>query len=245
MTVDFWGLGLQAVNVLILVWLLSRVFWRPLAAAIDRRRDATQAMLAEAKAAQTKADAALTEVTEARAGIADERAAVLAEAAKSAEAASKATLAEARSKAETLLAAAQTSIARDTETAHRQNATQAYALSVDIAARILGRMNGPAVQGAFLALLVEAIAKMSTSERDALVAAKAEIEVVTAVPPDAAHKAEIEKAVIAALGGAPMLNFVTDPDLIAGLELRSAHFVLHNSWRADLAVILQEMKDAT
>jgi F-type H+-transporting ATPase subunit b len=41
------------------------------------------------------------------------------------------------------------------------------------------------------------------------------------------------------LGGTPRLRFVTDPDLIAGLELRSAHFVLHNSWRADLETILQ------
>ena len=39
MTIDFWGLGLQAVNVLILVWLLSRVFWRPVAAAIAKRQE--------------------------------------------------------------------------------------------------------------------------------------------------------------------------------------------------------------
>jgi F-type H+-transporting ATPase subunit b len=39
-------------------------------------------------------------------------------------------------------------------------------------------------------------------------------------------------------------SFVTDPDLIAGLELRSAHFVLHNSWRADLETILKEVENA-
>ena len=37
MTIDFWGLGLQAFNVVILVWLLSRVFWRPIADAIAKR----------------------------------------------------------------------------------------------------------------------------------------------------------------------------------------------------------------
>jgi F-type H+-transporting ATPase subunit b len=40
------------------------------------------------------------------------------------------------------------------------------------------------------------------------------------------------------------LRFVTDPDLIAGLELRGAHFVLHNSWRADIEQILKEIGDA-
>jgi F-type H+-transporting ATPase subunit b len=80
MTLDWWGLGLQAINVLILVWLLSRVFWRPVAGAITRRQEAAQAMLDEGKTAQAKADAALAEVVETRAGIAAERDAILAEA---------------------------------------------------------------------------------------------------------------------------------------------------------------------
>jgi F-type H+-transporting ATPase subunit b len=67
---------------------------------------------------------------------------------------------------------------------------------------------------------------------------------VTAAAPSAEDKAEIKKAIVAALGGEPKLEFVTDPDLLAGLELRSAHFVLHNSWRAELNAILKEMTDA-
>ncbi|MDU1693666.1 MAG: ATPase, partial [Bradyrhizobium sp.] len=31
MTIDWWTVGLQAVNVTILVWLLARFFWRPVA----------------------------------------------------------------------------------------------------------------------------------------------------------------------------------------------------------------------
>jgi F-type H+-transporting ATPase subunit b len=30
-TIDWWTLGLQAVNVLILIWLLGYFFWRPVA----------------------------------------------------------------------------------------------------------------------------------------------------------------------------------------------------------------------
>ncbi len=39
MTIDWWTLALQAANVLILVWLLARFFWKPVAGMIAERRD--------------------------------------------------------------------------------------------------------------------------------------------------------------------------------------------------------------
>ncbi|WP_417480694.1 ATPase [Maricaulis maris] len=244
MTLDWWGLGLQAINVLILVWLLSRVFWRPIAGAITRRQDAAQAMLEEGKTAQAKADAALAEVVETRAGIAKERDAILAEAKAAADKATKAELKEAQSKADTLIAAARTAIDRDRNTARKENATRAAELSVEIAARLLGRFNTPAVQATFLAQLVEAIAGMSASDRTALITSADDIEIVTATNPEDAESARIEQAVKDALGGTPSVRLVTDPDLFAGLELRGAHFVLQNSWRADLKAILKEVENA-
>ena len=38
MTIDWWTLGIQTVNVVILIWLLQRFFWRPVAAMIEQRR---------------------------------------------------------------------------------------------------------------------------------------------------------------------------------------------------------------
>jgi F-type H+-transporting ATPase subunit b len=244
MTLDWWGLGLQAVNVLILVWLLGRVFWRPVAGAITRRQEAALAMLDEGKTAQAKADAALAEATEARAGIAAERDAMLAEAKAAADKLTKAALEDAQTKADKLLAAARTAIDRDRTTARKENATRAAELSVEIAARLLGRFNTPAVQAAFLAQLLEAIAGMSASDRTALVASEADIEIVMATDPDEADAARIEQAVKEALGGTPSVRLVTDPGLIAGLELRSTHFVLRNSWRADLEHVRKEVENA-
>jgi F-type H+-transporting ATPase subunit b len=135
MTLDWWGLGLQAINVLILVWLLSRVFWRPVAGAITRRQEAAQAMLDGGKTAQAKADAALAEVAETRAGIAAERDTILAEAKMAADTIAKAALKDAKTKADTLLAAARTDIDRHRNTARKENATSAAELSVEIAAQ--------------------------------------------------------------------------------------------------------------
>ena len=244
MTLDWWGLGLQAINVLILVWLLSRVFWRPIAGAITRRQDAAQAMLEEGKTAQAKADAALAEVVEIRAGIAKERDAILAEAKAAADKATKAEMKETQSKADAMIAAARTAIDRDRNTARKENATRAAELSVEIAARLLGRFNTTEVQATFLAQLVEAIADMSASDRAALIASADDIEIITATNPEDAESARIEQAVKDALGGTPNIRLVTDPGLIAGLELRSGHFVLHNSWRADLENILKEVENA-
>jgi F-type H+-transporting ATPase subunit b len=245
MTIDFWGLGLQAINVLVLVWLLTRVFWRPVAGAIARRQQAAQALLDAGEAAQAKADAALAEVTGARAGIVAEREAVLTQARAAAEAATKVTLAEARTQAETLRTAARTAIDRDRDAARKATAAQAAALSAEIAARLLERFNTPAVQVAFLTQLIEAIAGLSEADRATLVAADPDLEVVTAAEPGGAQKARIAQAVNGALGGEPTLRFVTEPGLIAGLELRCAHFVLHNSWSADLERLMKEVGDAS
>jgi len=243
MTLDFWGLGLQAVNVLILVWLLSRVFWRPVAAAIAARQEATRAMLDKAEAAQNDAKAALAEATSAREGIEDERAETLERAKAEAEAATRAALAEAATRADAMRAAASAAIAHDRAVAAKANAAQAAALSLDIAAKLLGRLNGPGAQSAFLDLMVKAIADLPKAERAALAASPDAIDIVSATELGD-EKAAIKGAVHKALGGKPALRFVTDPALLAGLELRTAHFTLHNSWQADLANIAKAVKDA-
>jgi F-type H+-transporting ATPase subunit b len=142
-----------------------------------------------------------------------------------------------------MLAAARTTIRDDAEAARKANESQASDVSLKIAAHLLGRLNGPAVQSAFLSQLVDAIADMSDGDRKALVASPKGIEIVTACD-TRTEREKIEAAVQTALGGSPELRFTTDPDLIAGLELRSPHFVLHNSWAADLAEIRKAVKDA-
>lgn len=243
MIIDFWGLGLQAINVLVLVWLLSRVFWRPVAAAIAKRQTAAKAVTDAAAAAQAEADAALAEVNKARDGIAAERTATLDAARAEAEEKAKAALAEARTTAETVLAVAKNAAAQDAETAQDDNAAQATDLALTIAAHLLARLESPKVQAAFLAQLVETISQMSESDRTALIDAPQGIELVSPGDPGD-DKTAIEKAVRKALGGVPALRFVTDPALIAGLELRSPHFVLHNSWQADLDVVRKAVQDA-
>ena len=244
MTLDWWGLGLQAINVLILVMLLGRVFWRPVAGAITQRQHAAQAMLDDAATTQTEADTALAQIAETRKGIAAERDTILAQAKATADTITKAAQKEAQTKIDALHAEARVAIERAKTTAKSENAARAVTLSTQIAARLLAPFDTPAVQAAFLAQLVNALSDMPAAERAALVAAKGDIMLVTASEPQDAQKTSILRAVKDALGDAARLRLVTDPALIAGLELRSAHFVLHNSWQADLAAIRKEVADA-
>ncbi len=247
MTIDFWGLGLQAVNVLILVWLLSQVFWRPVAAAIAKRQEAAQAVTEAAKITQAKADKALAEAAQARAGMAEERTALLDAAKAESESATKAALGEARTRADAIVAAARDAVRKDADAARKANEGAASELSLTIAARLLHRMVSPAIQSVFLTQLIDAIADMPASDRAALVADPEGIEIVSADDPGTegdAAQGEITLAVQTALGGSPDIRFSRDPGLIAGLDLRSPHLVVHNSWQADLAQVRKAVNDA-
>ncbi len=78
MTIDWWTLGIQAVNVIILVWLLARFFWRPVAAMIEQRRATAQQILTEAEAKRSRANRSpLAEIERTRAGFDKERQAII------------------------------------------------------------------------------------------------------------------------------------------------------------------------
>lgn len=243
MTIDFWGLGLQAVNVLILLWLLSRIFWRPVAMAIAERQESANSIIETAKVTKAKADLALEEATNTRAGFATERTAILDAARTEAESTTKAVIAKAEMEAEIMLTAAKNTIEENTEATRKANAKQASDLSLVIAERLLERLSGPATQTAFLSQLIEAIAKLTAADRALLVNDAKGIEIVSTSDSDL-ERDHIINAVQAALGSTPDLRFVTDPELIAGIELHGSHFVLYNSWKADLAQVKKAVKSA-
>ncbi len=243
MTIDWWTLGLQAVNVLILIWLLARFFWRPVSGMIAERRAAIAGAIADADAKRAAADAALAEIERVRAGFAQERDAILAQARAGAEELRAAHLAETRKQAAEMERAAQDAILKDREAAENAWAERAGQLAIDIAGRLLARLKGPAVLDAFLAWLVDEIRNLPEGVR-ATMADGAGLQVVTATPLDAAQQERCRKLIGDVLGTEPPMAFVTDVDLIAGLELRGTHLVIRNSWRADLERIRTELDHA-
>ena len=57
MQIDWWTLGLQAVNALVLIWLLAHFLFRPVVSAIAARQKAAGQLLADAQAAKAEIEA--------------------------------------------------------------------------------------------------------------------------------------------------------------------------------------------
>ena len=237
MTIDWWTLGIQTVNVLILIWLLGRFFWRPMAAMIEQRRLAARQLLDEAEAKRAEAAAALADIERTRAGFGQEREALLAAAHDTAEQARAARLADAAREADALLIQARATIAAERQAAEAAWRDQASALAVTIAQRLAARLAGPSVQSAFLNWLVAEIRALPEPTRQAATT----LEAVSANPLTPAEQADARAQIAAALRFQPAITFITDPALIAGIELRGPHLTISNSWRADLNRILVEI----
>jgi F-type H+-transporting ATPase subunit b len=237
MTLDWWTLALQTVNVIILIWLLQRFFWKPVSAMIAQRRAAAQEALKQAQAAHDKAKLDLAAIDKTRAGFAAEREALLTQAREQAARESAAKLAEAARQTETLVAAAKAQVEKDKAAATKAWATHSSDLAVDIAKRLAARLEGAAIQGAFLDWALKAVRDLPAATRASIAALVA----TTATPLDDAEQARATNLIGEAFGAPVRIVFGTDPALIAGLELRSDHLVVANSWRADLARILADL----
>jgi F-type H+-transporting ATPase subunit b len=240
MTIDWWTLGIQTVNVVILVWLLGRFFWRPVAAMIEQRRSAEQRILGDAAAQRDQATAALAEIEKTRAGFAEEREAILAAAHDAAEKARTARLAATEQEVASLSAAATAAIEKDKDVADKQWAERASRLAVDIAGRLAARLEGPAIHAAFLDWLLTEIGKLPETVRQAA-SNGGGLEAVSATPLGPADQEHCRKLIGEALGAQATVAFKADPALIAGLELHGPDFVVSNSWRADLTRILADL----
>jgi F-type H+-transporting ATPase subunit b len=241
MRIDLWTLALQTVNVLVLVWLLSRFLFRPVAAIIAARAAAADTMLADAAAKRAQAEAAAAAIAEQRAGLAAEGARVAA-AARAAAAAEHATLLQhARDEAARLQLEARQATARDRDAMRRDLEREATDLAIGIATRLLQRLPPLALAQAFAEGLAATIA--ADPARAAL--AGTTLELSAAAPLDAAAQ-DACRAILSRAVGAPVtLRCHTDPALIAGLELAAPHALIRNSWRADLDRISQSLHAET
>jgi F-type H+-transporting ATPase subunit b len=242
MTIDWLTLGLQAVNVAILIWILARFFWRPIAAMIEQRREAAGRILAEAEAKRGEAEAAVAEAVKARAGFAAEREAILAAARATAEQESAARRAEADRRAGEIETAARAAMAAERQAGERAFAERAARLALEIAGRLAGRLDASAVRAAFLDGLVAAVRALPDEKRgDAASGGNLEIVSASPLPPD--EQAVAQRRVAEAFGGGVEVGFAVDPALVAGLELRGAHLIVANNWRADLDRLKTEIAD--
>lgn len=242
MHIDWWTLALQAINVLILVWLLGRFLFRPVMDAIAARQAAAAKLLADAQAEKEAAimqnnalkaqnDSFATEVEERRARLLatldQERAALLAQARTEAEAQTR-----------------QADLAAQAERARMSVELEARAITLagEMAARLLLSLHAAQTDKALFDALMERIEAMPESERMKLGQATPLI-IVTPRALDSDTQASATLALAQHLPDLVAPVYTVEPALIAGFELRGTHVQVRNSWRADLDALLADMKD--
>jgi F-type H+-transporting ATPase subunit b len=241
MKIDFWTLGLQTLNILILLGVLRYFFWTPVAAMIAQRKALAQKTVTDRQALDKQVAAAEADAARIRAGFADERAALLKAAKAEAGRARESLLAQAKTEAAAVQTAAQTRLESTHEAARRAWSDRSNQLGVDIAGRLVARLDNDVVQAAFLDWLVQAIAALPAQARSTLADQVVALSVVSPAPLTEAAQVQATRRIGAAFGYQPQIAYSADPALIAGLELHAPHLAVSNSWRADLAGILESL----
>src|SRR6516165_7024643 len=170
MRIDWWTLALQTANVLVLVWLLARFLFRPVAEIVARRQDEANKLLADAATVQRQADEARADLARARSNIATERDKAIAEAHVAAEIERATLLARANEEMAKLRAEADAAISRDRGAMEKTLIDRTRELSVEIARRLVGRTAPATDPDIFLAGLCRQVQALSPQERAAFMA---------------------------------------------------------------------------
>jgi F-type H+-transporting ATPase subunit b len=217
-------LVLQTVNFLVLAWLLQRFLYRPVLAAIDRRRAetvATQTKAAEAEAASRRAE---QEWRDKNMALEAERLEVLRRAEADGQRRAAELIAEAHRQAESLLVEGRRVLAAERAQAAADLGDHAAGVAVTLAQRLLTIVAPGIGAEPFLALLPQGMPGSLT------------LAVMPPLPQDR-HQHWRNR-----FGGA--VTITTAPELIAGARLSSPDTVAEVSWAAALAQALTEISDA-
>jgi F-type H+-transporting ATPase subunit b len=244
MHIDWWTLALQTVNVLVLIWILSRFFFRPLANIVAKRQGETNKRLADAENERKIAADERAQAEKARAEASALHEKFLAEAQKTAHAEKTKLLDQATRDIAKLRADSEAALARDRAAAEQQVIDHACSLSVDIARHLLERLPPEIANDVFLAGLYRAIAELAPDARKDFAAAATTgepIEFITAAPLSGPQVNRVRDEIKKAFGVELPLHFQSDAGLLSGVEMHGHNVILRNSWRADLGRVREEL----
>jgi F-type H+-transporting ATPase subunit b len=230
MRIDWWTLGLQAINVLVLVWILARFLFRPVAAIVLARQAEAVTLLDEAHVARDEAVAERTNAAAETARIIKSQGERLKAAALEGETEKSAILAAARTEADQVRETARVDIERVRKSEADATDDRACALALDIAAKVLGRLPDAARVAGFIDGLAEGIAALPEAARTGIDAVR--LRAARALNP--AETEACHAMLTRALGRPVAITAEADPGLMAGLEMDTPHAVVRNSFRADL-----------
>ncbi len=238
---SYWTIALQAVNFLILVWLLQRFLYRPVLGVIESRRTIAEHALADAAHVKELAEQSRRSLDRERAQLVDERDALLQKATAEVAREREALLDAARGEAQALETQTRQKMERERAEFNGAVIAEAAKLAVEIARRLLATSQPVDSLDPFLERVVTALAAMSPAERGRLLFPGEGLTLVSAAPLDDIQRDACSRRLATALGRPVSIAFEDAADLIAGIELRFPRAILRHDWRDDLAAALKDL----
>lgn len=223
MLIDWFTVGAQVLNFLILVWLLKRFLYHPILDAIDAREQKIASQLADAAAQK----AAATEEREAfqrkNADFDKERATLLSQAVAAANTERQQLLNEAREAASALGAKRQANLESEARGLHGLISQRTRHEVFAIARKTLGDLAGMTLEERMVEVFAERLRALGEAQRRelrAVLSTSGQPAIVrTSFELPAAQLAVTDAAVKALLGAAAEIRFEVAPDLVSGIEL--------------------------
>jgi F-type H+-transporting ATPase subunit b len=241
MHIDPWTIGLQAINFLVLVWLLQHFLYAPVTVMLRARRAETTRVIEAAETKGAEAEA-LRSALDARLGAIETERQEILDAARTVAVADSARLHEtAQSEADAALAAARQRIEEERHVAESELLSTSKSLAIAIARQLLdGILTGVPLAPFIDAALAE-IVRLPADRRAALLQPGEEIAVASSEPLPPTMEDQLAAQLPEILDRPVSLTCSVRPDLIAGIEFAFPRLVIRRCWADDLNQILKEL----
>jgi F-type H+-transporting ATPase subunit b len=232
--IDLWTIGLQAINFLVLAWILGRLFFRPVAQTIADRQAQARSMLADAARARAEAEAEREALNGERARIGVERAEALRQSVLHAAETREALDTQARADAERIRSDAREEMTHARSAEERALQQEASRLAIDIAAKLLERLSPAMDLDGLAERLINGMSALPSVAREEPDPSPHIVTLAAATPLTPPVAKACEDALTRSIGGELDLRIEHDPDLIVGYELRLPAAIIRDNLRTDL-----------
>jgi F-type H+-transporting ATPase subunit b len=223
MLIDWFTVGAQALNFLILVWLMKRFLYRPILAAIDAREKRIATELANAAATAAEAQKAGDDFRQKNEAFDDQRAALLAKATDDANAEREHLVADARAAVTALGAKEQDALRTDMAQLHQAIARRIQHEVFAIARKVLQDVASASLEERTGAVFAERVRALNGPAKTSLALAfKTQSDpalIRSAFDLPQAQRTAIQGALDETFASTIALRYETAPDLVSGIEL--------------------------
>ena len=217
MLIDWFTIGAQALNFLILVWLLKRFLYKPILRAIDAREKRIAAELADADAKKAEAQKERDEFQHKNEEFDQQRTALLSKATEEAKAERQRLLEEARKAADALSAKRQETLRNDAQNLNQAISRRTQQEVFAIARKALSDLATTSLEERLGEVFTRRLRAMNSDAKAGLAEAlKTESEpalVRSAFDLPAAQRTAIQDALTETFPGGVRVRFMTAPDL--------------------------------